>query len=77
MTKESRLNLIFLTVLLVVLTPGAVILFRKKLEPTVRPMYLPDPVPRAVAYLAKQAGTTIISRLRARNWFSYCPDHWR
>ena len=52
MTKESRYNLIFLTVLLALLLPGAVILFRKKLEPTVRPMSEPDPVPRAIAYMS-------------------------
>jgi hypothetical protein len=50
--RETRYNLIFLGVLLAVLLPGAVILFRKKLEPTVRPMYLPDPVMTEVAYLA-------------------------
>src|SRR5436190_484811 len=36
MTKESRYNLIFLAMLLAVLAPGAVILFRKKLEPVAR-----------------------------------------
>jgi hypothetical protein len=51
-TKESRYNLIFLAVLIALLLPGAVILFRKKLEPTVRPMSEPDPVPRAIAYVS-------------------------
>ena len=27
--------------------------------------------------IAKQSGTTIARRLRARTWGSYCPDHWR
>jgi hypothetical protein len=52
--RETRYNLIFLGVLVAVLLPGAVILFRKKLEPTVRPMYLPDPVMTEVAYLAPE-----------------------
>jgi len=51
-SKESRYNLIFLAILLALLLPGAVILFRKKLEPTVRPMSEPDPVPRAIAYMS-------------------------
>src|SRR5439155_25260156 len=52
MTKESRYNLIFLAVLLALMLPGAVILFRKKLEPTLRPMSEPDPVPRTIAYVS-------------------------
>ena len=37
MKRETRLNLIFLIVLLAILTPGAVLLFRKKLQPTLKP----------------------------------------
>ena len=54
MTRESRNNLIFLAILLALLTPGAVILFRKKLQPTLRPMSEPDPVPRTIAYMSPQ-----------------------
>ena len=52
MTRETRLNLIFLIVVLAILTPGAVILFRKKLQPTLKPMGMPEAVQREVAYLS-------------------------
>jgi hypothetical protein len=51
MTRETRYNLIFLALMLVLLVPGAVIVFYKKLQPTARPMFEPEPVPRAVAYM--------------------------
>ena len=50
--RETRNNLIVLALLLIVLTPGAVILFRKKMQPTLRPMHLPHAVQRQVAYLS-------------------------
>ena len=71
MQRETRYNLIFLAVLLAVLLPGAVILFRKKMEPTVRPMYLPDPVPTAVAYLSPEPtppGKTRVEPARTAEW---------
>src|SRR5688500_2684756 len=52
MTRETRLNLIFLAIILAILTPGAVILFRKKLEPTLKPMAMPHAVQREHAYLS-------------------------
>lgn len=52
MTRETRLNLIVLAVVLAILTPGAVILFRKKLEPTLKPMAMPHAVQREHAYLS-------------------------
>ncbi|HYO08935.1 MAG TPA: hypothetical protein VER17_08175 [Tepidisphaeraceae bacterium] len=53
MTKESRHNLIFITVLLALTLPGGVMLFRKKLaQEAVRSNSLPDPVPRTVAYMS-------------------------
>jgi hypothetical protein len=52
MTRETRLNLIFLAILLAILTPGAVILFHKKLQPTIKPMGTPEAVQREVAYMS-------------------------
>jgi hypothetical protein len=52
MTRETRLNLIFLAVILAILTPGAVMLFRKKLQPTLKPMAMPEAVQREVAYMS-------------------------
>jgi hypothetical protein len=51
MNKETRSNLIFLAIILAVMIPPAILLFRKKLDPDARIMYLPDPVPHAVAYM--------------------------
>src|SRR5687767_258416 len=71
MKRETRYNLIFLAVLLALMLPGGVILFRKKLEPTVRPMYLPDPVPVAVAYLSPEPtppGKTRVEPARTAEW---------
>lgn len=50
MTRETRYNLIFLVVILALLTPGGIKLFRKKLDPTANMMYLPDPVAVQSAY---------------------------
>lgn len=52
MTRETRFNLIFLAILLALLTPGGIILFRKKLQPTLKPMAMPHAVQRAHAYLS-------------------------
>ena len=52
MTRETRLNLIFLGVLLAILTPGAVLLFHKKLQPTLKPMGEPEAVQREIAYMS-------------------------
>src|SRR5687767_12808147 len=52
MTRETRLNLIFIAIILAILTPGAVILFRKKLQPTLKPMAMPHAVQREHAYLS-------------------------
>jgi hypothetical protein len=43
MTQEVRNNLIFLAIFLAISLPGAVILFKKKLDPNAAPMYLPAP----------------------------------
>jgi len=54
MERETRLNLIFLAVFLAISLPGAVILFKKKLDPNAAPMYLPDPVRQRLPYMAPQ-----------------------
>ena len=63
MSKETRYNLIFLVILLAVMVPGAVMLFRKKLDPSARPMYLPDPVRQTVAYMSPQETPPGMSRV--------------
>jgi len=51
MQKETKSNLIFLIILLIVMIPGGVILVRKKLDPTSSKMGEPDPVRRSTAYV--------------------------
>jgi hypothetical protein len=51
MKREVRNNLIFLGVLLVLMAPGAVILFNKKSTPGERPIGSPDPVRQTTAYM--------------------------
>jgi hypothetical protein len=73
MTRETRFNLIFLAILLAVLLPGAVMLFRRKLEPTVRPMYLPDPVRQSLAYMSPDEtppGMTRVAPPHAAEWMA-------
>ena len=53
MTRETRLNLIVLAVVVAILAPGGVILFRKKLQPTIKPMAAPHAVQREHAYLSR------------------------
>src|SRR5688500_13588661 len=52
MTRETRIHLHFHAVILAILTPGGVMLFRKKLEPTLKPMAAPHAVQREHAYLS-------------------------
>lgn len=54
MSKETRLNLIFLTLFLALTLPGAVILFKKKLDPSAPKMFEPDAVATRVPYMATQ-----------------------
>lgn len=54
MKLETRVNLIFLAVFLAISLPGAVILFKRKLDPAAAPMYLPDPVRQRLPYMAPQ-----------------------
>jgi len=50
-TRETRNNLIFLSIITALLLPGMVILFIKKLDPQARKMYLPDPVSDRIGYM--------------------------
>lgn len=52
MKRETRLNLLFLVVFLVLSLPGAVILFRKKLDPAASRMDQPDAMLRQMPYMA-------------------------
>jgi hypothetical protein len=49
--RETRFNLVFLLVFLGVSLPGAVILFRKKLDPSASRMDQPDAVVRQLPYM--------------------------
>ncbi|HYE18926.1 MAG TPA: hypothetical protein VEA69_10810 [Tepidisphaeraceae bacterium] len=52
MTRETRNNLIFLSIFLAISIPGAVILFKKKLDPNAGRMSMPDPVNKRIAFMA-------------------------
>ena len=51
MRRETRFNLIFLIVFILVALPGAVILFRKKMDPTAHRLDQPDPVLHRLPYM--------------------------
>lgn len=51
MRRDTRANLIFLLVFLGVSLPGAVILFKKKLDPTAAPLGMPDFVRKRLPYM--------------------------
>ena len=55
MKRETRANLIFIGLFLAVSLPGAVILFKKKLDPTSSPMGMPDYVRRRLPYMVPLA----------------------
>ena len=52
MKHETRANLIFFALFLAISLPGAVILFKKKLDPAAPAMFLPDPVRTRIPYTA-------------------------
>ena len=66
MKPETRANLIFLGVFLCLTIPGAVILFKKKLDPAAPPMFMPDFVRRRLPYMASQLSPEQVAR--------YVPD---
>jgi hypothetical protein len=49
--RETRINLTFLVAFLVLVLPGAVILFRKKLDPTSHRLDQPDPILNRLPYM--------------------------
>ena len=69
--KETRYNLIFIVLLFAMMLPGAVILFRKKMQPAARPMFEPDPVRKSLAYISPQElppGMTRVVPPHVREW---------
>jgi hypothetical protein len=80
--SETRANVIFLAVLMALTLPGAIILFRKKLEPGARPMGAPDPVRRSTPYMDPAPVAGPVSRVvppRTARWVAslahlYCPS---
>lgn len=64
MTRETRYNLIFLCVLIPLLIPGGIILFRAKLDPEARVMFKPDTARRDSVYInyddSRPAGSRVV-----------------
>jgi hypothetical protein len=55
MTRETRINLIATAVILALMAPGGVLMFRKKMRPGARAILgQPDPVRRVVPYMEPQ-----------------------
>jgi hypothetical protein len=50
--RETKLNLLFLALFLAASLPGGVILFRKKLLPGARPIFMSDTIDRRVPYMS-------------------------
>jgi hypothetical protein len=51
MKRETRANLLFIGLFLAISLPGAVVLFKKKMDPTSAPMGMPDFVRRRLPYM--------------------------
>jgi hypothetical protein len=71
MTREQRANLIFVSVLILLIAPGAYILLSKKLRGTSDPNFMPDPVSVSAAYnqpLPVQPGLPRVEPPEARQW---------
>lgn len=51
MTRETKFNLIFIVVLIILVAPGGYKLFQKKLQPGARYMSRPDSMPTELAYI--------------------------
>lgn len=63
MTRETRYNLIFLVLICGLSAPGAVILFRKKLDPKAPAMYLPKPVRQTLAAIDPRPAPETVQRV--------------
>jgi LPXTG-motif cell wall-anchored protein len=70
MSGETRNNLIFLVGLLILMAPGAIILFNKKSEPGARPVGAPDPVRTTTAYMDPYPADSVerLAPLRTLQW---------
>jgi hypothetical protein len=69
--RETRINLLFLTLFLAISLPGAVILFKKKLAPGAARMDQPDAIVRQLPYMAPipvPPGVKWIVPPRTRQW---------
>jgi len=60
--RDTRINIWFLAIFLAVCLPGAVILFRKKLNPNARPIFMSDEMEHRLPYMAP--GPTPPGRVR-------------
>jgi hypothetical protein len=63
MQSETRANLIFLVIFVLLALPGGVILFLKKLDPAEPPMYLPHPVRHELASVDPKQGGSELGRV--------------
>lgn len=73
MTKETKANLIFLAIILALLLPGGIILFRKRMNPDARRADLPDPVPTTVTFMDPQPtppGMRRVAPPKTMQWFA-------
>ena len=52
MKRDTRINIWFLAIFLAICFPGAVILFRKKLNPNARPIFMSDEMEHRLPYMA-------------------------
>lgn len=62
MNRDTRINIWFLAIFLAVCLPGAVILFRKKLNPNARPIFMSDEMEHRLPYMVP--GPTPPGRVR-------------
>lgn len=62
MKRDTRINIWFLAIFLAICLPGAVILFRKKLNPNARPIFMSDEMEHRLPYMAP--GPTPPGRVR-------------
>lgn len=71
MTRETRANLIFLVLFVLISIPGLLMLVKKKMDPTRRPMWMPDSVKRHMVYVdptdAPESMPRLVPALTA-NW---------
>lgn len=71
MTRETRLNVWFLAIFLVVSLPGAIVLFIKKLDPSASRMDQPDAVLTQLPYMSPDPEPSSVRRMvppKTRDW---------